>query len=74
MTNHQWEDCENNKIDRLHKQANFRQNASLGDISYVSAKDLDKNMFAGLGTLEFVLRKENIIICCDSGTEKSYLS
>lgn len=31
-------------------------------------------MFARLGTLDFVLRKENIIICGASGTGKSYLS
>jgi len=58
----------------LLKLANFRQNASLGDINYASERNLDKNMFARLGTLDFTLRKENIIICGASGTGKSYLS
>jgi DNA replication protein DnaC len=74
LTDHQWEDRENNKIDRLLKQAGFRQNASLGDINYAGERNLDKNMFARLGTLDFVQRKENIIICGASGTGKSYLS
>ena len=74
LTDHQWEDRENKKIERLLKQANFRHNASLGDINYASERNLDKNMFARLGTLDFVLRKENIIICGASGTGKSYLS
>ncbi len=74
LTDHQWEDRENKKIERLLKQANFRHNASLGDINYTSERNLDKNMFARLGTLDFVLRKENIIICGASGTGKSYLS
>jgi len=68
LTDHQWEDRENNKIDRLLKLANFRQNASLSDINYASERNLDKNMFARLGTLDFTLRKENIIICGASGT------
>jgi len=74
LTDHQWEDRENNKIERLLKQANFRQNASLGDINYTSERNLDKNMFVRLGTLDFLQRKENIIICGASGTGKSYLS
>jgi len=74
LTDHQWEDRENKKIERLLKHANFRHNASIGDINYASERNLDKNMFARLGTLDFMLRKENIIICGASGTGKSYLS
>ena len=74
LTDHQWEDRENTKIDRLLKQAAFRQDASLADISYAAERNLDRNMFARLGTLDFISRKENIIICGASGTGKSYLS
>ena len=35
---------------------------------------MDRNMFARLATLDFLSRKENIIICGASGTGKSYLS
>lgn len=74
LTDHQWEDRENAKIDRLLKQAAFRQDASLADINYSAQRNLDKNMFSRLGTLDFLSRKENIIICGASGTGKSYLS
>lgn len=74
LTDHQWEDRENAKIDRLLKQAAFRQDASLADISYSAERNLDRNMFSRLGTLDFIARKENIIICGASGTGKSYLS
>lgn len=74
LTDHQWEDRENAKIDRLLKQAAFRQDASLADISYSAERNLDRNMFSRLGTLDFISRKENIIICGASGTGKSYLS
>lgn len=74
LTDHQWEDRENAKIDRLLKQAAFRQDASLADINYSAQRNLDRNMFSRLGTLDFLSRKENIIICGASGTGKSYLS
>ena len=74
LTDHQWEDRENRKIDRLLKQACFRQDASLADISYSPERNLDKNMFARLGTLDFISKKEGIIICGASGVGKSYLA
>lgn len=74
LIDHQWEDRQNNKISRLLKQAGFRQQASLADVNYTHNRDLDKNMFLRLGTLDFMERKENIIICGLCGCGKSYLS
>lgn len=74
LTDHQWEERENSKIQRLLTQACFRQQADIADINYSGERNLDKNMFARLATLDFVARKENIIICGASGTGKSYLS
>jgi len=74
LTDHQWEDRENKKIDRLLKQASFRQNANLADINYSPDRNLDKNMFARLSTLDFIARKEGLIICGASGVGKSYLT
>jgi DNA replication protein DnaC len=74
LTDHQWEDRQNSKIQRLLIQACFRQPADIADINYSGERNLDKNMFARLATLDFVGRKENIIICGASGTGKSYLS
>lgn len=74
LTDHEWEDRQNRKIDRLTKQANFKQWASLEDISYAQGRNLDKNMFMRLGTLGFLKRKENIIVTGASGVGKSYLA
>jgi DNA replication protein DnaC len=74
LTDHQWEDRENRKTDRLLKQAGFRQNANLADISYSPDRNLDRNMFARLGTLDFISKKEGLIICGASGVGKSYLA
>lgn len=74
LTDHQWEDRQNRKIERLLKQAGFKQQASLADVNYTQNRNLDKNMFTRLGTLDFITRKENIILTGASGVGKSYLA
>lgn len=74
LTDHQWEDRQNRKIERLLKQAGFKQPASLADVNYTQNRNLDKNMFTRLGTLDFITRKENIILTGASGVGKSYLA
>ncbi|MGA9588726.1 MAG: IS21-like element helper ATPase IstB [Salegentibacter sp.] len=74
LTDHEWEDRQNRKIDRLFKQANFRQKASLAEVNYASNRNLDKNMFARLGSLDFITKKENLILTGASGVGKSYLA
>ncbi len=73
LVDHQWEDRQNKKIGRLLKQAGFRQPANLADIDHTQNRNLDRNMFERLATLDFIPRKENIIITGASGVGKSYL-
>ena len=74
LIDHQWEDRQNRKIERLLKQAGFKQQANLADINYTQNRNLDRNMFSRLGTLDFITRKENIILTGASGVGKSYLA
>ncbi|MGL4584960.1 MAG: IS21-like element helper ATPase IstB [Flavobacterium sp.] len=74
LTDHEYENRQNRKVERLIKQANFRQNASIADINYTHHRDLDKNMFSRLATLDFMFKKQNIIITGASGVGKSYLA
>ncbi len=74
LIDHQWEDRQNRKIERLLKQAGFKQEANLSDVNYTQQRNLDKNMFTRLGTLDFITRKENIILTGASGVGKSYLA
>ena len=74
LTDHEWEDRQNKKIQRLLKQAAFRQKATIADIDYTSARNLDKNMFARLSSLGFITKKENLILTGASGVGKSYLA
>jgi DNA replication protein DnaC len=74
LVEHQWEDRQNKKINRLVKQAAFRQQASIVDMDYATQRNLDRNMFARLATLNFIKAKENIIITGASGVGKSYIA
>lgn len=72
LVDHQWEDWQNRKIERLLKQAGFKQQASISNMDYATQRNLDRNMFDRLATLDFIKRKENIIITGASGVGKSY--
>ncbi len=73
LTEHEWEHRQNQRITRLIKQAKFSQKANLEEVDYSSVRNLDKNNFTRLATLEFMERKENLIITGASGVGKSYL-
>ena len=74
LVDHQWEERQNNKIQQLMKQANFRQKASIADVDFTTARNLEKNMFNRLAMLDFIAKKENVIITGASGVGKSYLA
>jgi len=74
LTDHEWENRQNQKIDRLIKLAGFRQKASIPEVSYTETRNLDKNMFNRLATLDFMARKENVIVTGASGVGKSFLA
>jgi DNA replication protein DnaC len=74
LTDHEWEDRQNKKISRLLNQARFRQKASIAEVNHAELRNLDKNMFDRLSTMDFMTKKENIILTGASGVGKSYLA
>ena len=74
LVDHQWEDRQNRKIQRLIKLATFKQQASITNIDYATQRGLDRNMFERLVTLDFIKRNENIILTGASGVGKSYIA
>ncbi|MDD2197327.1 MAG: ATP-binding protein, partial [Bacteroidales bacterium] len=47
---------------------------SIAEVDYASQRNLDKNMFMRLSSLDFITRKENMILSGASGVGKSYLA
>ena len=74
LTDHEWEERQNNKIQRLIEQAGFRQKASILEVDFTAARNLEKNMFSRLSSLDFIPKRENIILTGASGVGKSYLA
>ena len=74
LVEHEWEDRQNKKIQRLVNQANFRQKATVEQVSFKTSRNLDKNAFHRIATMDFVKKKENLIITGASGVGKSYLA
>lgn len=74
LIDHEWENRQNQKIDRLIKQACFRQKANITEVDFGASRNLDKNMFNRLSTLDFLKRNENIIITGASGVGKSFIA
>ena len=74
LTDHEWENRQNIKIERLIKQAQFREKADITKVNFGVTRNLDKNMFHRLSTLDFIKRNENLIITGASGVGKSYIA
>src|SRR5882757_5268691 len=74
LVDQEWERRQHRKISNLTSRAAFKLQTSVKDIDYTAHRNLDRNAFERLLTLDFINQKQNIIITGPTGVGKSYLA
>ena len=70
----EWESRQSRNIESLILRAGFKQDAAASDIDYQTTRNLDKTNFERLLSLNFINKKENLIITGPTGSGKSFLA
>lgn len=70
----EWDERYNRKLDRNLKNARFRYKASVEQINFDTARELNKNYILRLADCDFVDKKENVLITGSTGIGKSYIA
>lgn len=74
LINAEWDNRENNRIERALKEAKFRYQASIENIWYDDDRGLDKSQIIRLSECSYIKQAKNILITGFTGTGKSYLA
>lgn len=74
LVDQEWEYRHNKKIANLIATAKFRDQACIENIDFTASRSLDRNILERLSSLDFLKRKENLIITGLTGTGKSYIA
>lgn len=74
LTDAEWDDKNNRKITRAIQTAHFHYKASIEDIVYEQARNIDRTKLLRLAECDYVTRSENILITGSTGAGKSYMA
>lgn len=73
LVDSEWEERQSTKIANLIHKAGFKIRASINDLDYQTARNLDKTVIGRLLNLQFIKNAENVIITGPTGVGKSYI-
>lgn len=74
LTDAEWDDRNNRRIDRRLRVARFRYKANVEQIDFDVDRNLDKNLLNRFAECSFIDKAENIIITGSTGIGKSYIA
>ncbi|NME73049.1 IS21-like element helper ATPase IstB [Flammeovirga aprica] len=74
LIDREWDERRNRKMRTLLKSANFKTMVDTKNILYSSERNLTRNTYERLMSLQFLYNNENIIITGSTGVGKSYLA
>jgi DNA replication protein DnaC len=74
LTDAEWDDRNNRRIDRRLRVARFRYKANVEQIDFEIERNLDKNQLNRFAECSFIDKAENIIITGSTGIGKSYIA
>jgi DNA replication protein DnaC len=74
ITDAEWDNRNNRKIERTVKNAKFHYKSSIENIIYDDARNIDKTKILRLAECSFIDKNENILITGSTGAGKSYVA
>ena len=74
ITDAEWDDRNNRKIERLIRNARFHYKATIENVVYEHARNIDRTKLLRLAECDFINKSENILISGSTGAGKSYLA
>lgn len=74
ITDAEWDDRTNRKIERMIKNAKFHYKASVENIIYDQQRNIDQLKILRLAECEYLEKNENVLITGSTGVGKSYIA
>jgi len=74
ITDAEWDDRTNRKIERMIKNARFHYKASVENIIYDKQRNIDQLKIMRLAECEYIEKNENVLITGSTGVGKSYIA
>ena len=74
ITEAEWDDRNNRKIERLIKNARFHYKATIENVVYEHTRNIDRTKLLRLAECDFINKNENVLISGSTGAGKSYIA
>lgn len=74
LTETEWDDRHNRKLERLVKAAKFRTRATFQQIDFQINRNLDKNLMLRLSNCNWIQQRKNLIITGSTGLGKTFIA